>query len=95
MTSGNWRHAASDGLPALLLASGLALLATHLWFTRPSLDDVLPAPVYEYNVDLGFEGFGGDVRLAMFLPDSDERQALLEEQFDSATLPFEDRSIQT
>lgn len=82
-------------LPGLLLATGLGLVALHLWLTQPTLDEVLPAPIYEYEVELGFEGFGGDVRIATYLPAGNERQAVLEETLESGGLSFDDRSEAT
>lgn len=79
-------------LPPLLVALGLGLLAIHLWIARPTLASILPASVYEYEVQLGFEGFGGNVRLAMFLPADDERQSVLEEHLESGGLAFGERS---
>lgn len=39
-------------LPILLLVAAPLLLAVHLWTVRPTLDDVLPASVHEYTVEL-------------------------------------------
>lgn len=88
----NAPHAAPYRLPGLLLATGLGLVALHLWMTRPTLDEVLPAPIYEYEIELGFEGFGGDVRVATYLPAGNERQTVLEEKLESGGLSFDDRS---
>lgn len=92
MTSNPRQPALPYRLPALLLAAGLVLAAAHLVLTRPALDDVLPASIYEYEVELGFEGFGGDVRLATYLPASEERQTVLEENFTSGALALDDRA---
>ena len=78
-------------LPILLLAAAPLLVAVHLWFSRPALDDVLPVSVHEYTVELAFEGFGGDVRLGTFLPVSDERQTVLTEDLELGALAFDDQ----
>lgn len=77
-------------LSAALAAIGLGLTGLHLWMARPTLDEVLPAPVYEYAVELGFEAFGNDVRLSMYAPSGNERQTVIEERFESAGLSVED-----
>lgn len=74
----------------LLLGAAALLLGAHLWSTRPSLDEVLPAAVHEYTVELRFEGFGGDVRLDTYLPVSDERQSVLSESHEQGPLAFSD-----
>jgi len=79
-------------VPVLLLAAAPVLLAAHLWSARPTLDEVLPASIYEYVVELGFEGFGGDVRLATYLPVSDERQTVIAENFELGALAFDDQA---
>jgi transglutaminase-like putative cysteine protease len=79
-------------LPAALLVSAAVLLAAHLWATRPALDEVLPSAVYEYEVELTFEGFGEDVRLATYLPTSDERQTVIEERLEPGLLAFDERA---
>lgn len=78
-------------LPAVLLLAGLGLLAGHLLVFRPALDDVLPASVYEYQVEISFESFGGDLRIATFLPVTGERQTIVEETVESGALSFDDR----
>lgn len=85
-------HAPPYRWSLLLLSAGLALLVAHIWTTRPSVDEVLPDTIFEYRVELGFEGFGEDVRLATYLPASDDRQAVLEENFESGTLVFDDQT---
>lgn len=79
-------------LPTALLGASVALLIAHLWIARPELDEVLPAPIYEYEVELGFEGFGGDVRLTTYLPTGNERQTVQQEHFESAALTFTERA---
>ena len=85
-------QAPAGRLPTLLLATGLALVAAHLWLARPALDEVLPATIYEYGVDVAFEGFGGDVEVNAFLPVSTDRQIVLQEQIESGALAFDDRN---
>lgn len=77
---------------ALLALAAPALVAVHWWAARPTLDDVLPASIYEYAVELGFEGFGGDVRVATYLPAGDERQTVVAEHFDLGALTFDDQT---
>lgn len=79
-------------LPLVLLAAAPLLLAAHLWSARPTLDDVLPTTIHEYVVELGFEGFGGDVRLATYLPVSDERQTVVAENFEPGPLAYSDQA---
>lgn len=76
--------------PVLLLGASVLLLAAHLWYTRPALDEVLPASVRDFTVELMFEGFGGEVRLGSFLPVSDERQTVIAESFEQDPLTFAD-----
>ncbi len=76
--------------PILLLAAAALLLGAHLWSTRPTLDEVLPASIHEYTVELMFEGFGGEVRLGTFLPVSDERQTVITESFEQGPLGYSD-----
>ena len=78
-------------LPVLLLVVAPALLAAHWWSARPTLDEVLPISIHEYVVELGFEGFGGDVRLATYLPVSDERQTVIAESFELGALVLDDQ----
>ena len=78
-------------LPILLLVAAPLLLALHLWSVRPTLDEVLPASVHEYTVELAFEGFGGDVQLSTYLPVTDERQTVISEDFDLGALAFDDQ----
>ncbi len=78
--------------PILLLAASASLLAAHLWVARPALDAVLPTSIHEYNLDLLYEGFGGDVRLGTFLPVSDERQTIIAESFEQEPLAFSDEA---
>lgn len=92
MIASSPRHAPPGRLPLLLLAAGLALVLAHVWLARPTLDEVLPASVYEFGLDLGFEGFGGELEVSTFLPASADRQVVLQEEFASAPLAFDDRS---
>jgi alpha-L-glutamate ligase-like protein len=77
-------------LPILLTAIAALLLGVHLWWARPTLDEVLPASIHEFTVELLFEGFGGEVRLGTYLPVSDERQTILSESFEQGPLAFSD-----
>lgn len=77
-------------LPILLVAAAAILLGVHISVSRPGLDQVLPASIHELTVELGFEGFGGDVRLATFLPVSDSRQTVLSESFEQGPLVLAD-----
>lgn len=79
-------------VPALLLAAVPVLIGVHAWLAPPTLDDVLPASIYEYQVELGFEGFGEAVRVATYLPASDERQTVIAESFDLGALAFDDQT---
>src|ERR1700741_434782 len=78
-------------LPIFLVAAAAILLGAHLWVSRPGLDQVLPASIHEFTMELGFEGFGGDVRLAAFLPVSDSRQTVLTETHEQGPLAFSDQ----
>ncbi len=84
--------AVSWRLPVFLLAAAALLLGAHLWLARPSLDQVLPASLHEYEVELSFEGFGGEVRLATYLPTSDDRQTVISESFAQGPLSFADET---
>ena len=77
-------------LPTLLTAVAALLLGVHLWWARPTLDEVLPASIHEFTVELLFEGFGGEVRLGTYLPVGDERQTILSESFEQGPLAFSD-----
>jgi len=77
-------------LPALLVVVTAVLLAAHLWWARPALDEVLPASITEYTVELRFESFGGEVRLNTYLPAGNERQTLLAESFEADPLAYDE-----
>ncbi len=78
--------ASSSRLPLLLLAAALLLLGAHLGFARPTLDQVLPSSLYAYELEMSFEGFGDELRLATFLPASDERQSIVRESLEPGPL---------
>ncbi len=82
-------------LPILLLAAAVLLLGVHWWLARPTLDEVLPASIHEFTVELMFEGFGGEVRLGTFLPVGDERQTIIAESFEQGPLAFTDEVAAT
>ena len=44
-------------------------------------------------MEIGFEGFGSDVRLATYLPVSDERQTVIAENFELGALAFDDQLL--
>ncbi|MGQ0428445.1 MAG: sugar-transfer associated ATP-grasp domain-containing protein [Gammaproteobacteria bacterium] len=85
-------NAKSWPIPILLLAAAALLLGGHLRLARPALDQVLPVSLHEYEVELSFEGFGGEVRLATFLPAGDERQTVIAESFEQGPLSFSDEA---
>jgi alpha-L-glutamate ligase-like protein len=80
--------ARSSRLPILLLAAAALLLGVHLWLARPTLEQVLPASLYAFELEMGFEGFGDEVRLATFLPASDERQVIVTESLEQGPLAY-------
>jgi alpha-L-glutamate ligase-like protein len=84
-------HLGTYRTPILLLVAAPLLLALHLWSVRPTLDEILPASVHEYIVDLEFEGFGSDIRLGTYLPLTDERQTVIKEEFELGALSFDDQ----
>src|ERR1700752_2949447 len=78
-------------LPILLVAAAAILLGAHLWVSRPGLDQVLPASIHEFTMELGFEGFGGAVRLPAFLPVSHSGETVLTEPHEQGPLAFSDQ----
>ncbi|MFZ2507372.1 MAG: 7TM domain-containing protein, partial [Steroidobacteraceae bacterium] len=74
----------------MLLAATALLLAVHLWWARPTLDDVLPSSVTEYTLELRFESFGGELRLDTYLPAANERQTILSEGFEQDPLSYDE-----
>jgi alpha-L-glutamate ligase-like protein len=75
-------------LPLLLLAAAALLLGAHLWIARPTLEQVLPASRHALEIEMSFEGFGDEVRLATFLPTADERQAIVSESVEPGPLSY-------
>lgn len=75
-------------LPTLAIIVGIMALGAHLLWLKPELDDLLPSSVFEYQLDMAFEGSGADVNISTYLPANDERQHILEEHQESGALLF-------
>ncbi len=77
-------------LPMFLIIASLVLLAIHIRVAESTLEDILPSIVYEYGLDVSFEGFGSDVSVSTYLPQNDERQRIIDERIVSGALIFDE-----
>ncbi len=89
------RASAPSILPVIvgLLAIAAAVVAAKVWVLGYSLTDVLPKRRYEVVLHGTLDGNGGEVRVRTFLPASDARQVIGDEQNESAGLAFTSESV--
>lgn len=71
----------------LVLSACLALYA-HWRIAPLSLQQFLPATVYEMQTRMSLDGHGEDVNLHLYLPETDERQTLMGEHLESGEFAF-------
>ncbi|WP_428263052.1 7TM domain-containing protein [Haliangium sp.] len=69
---------------ATFVVSPALLISYKLWGMDYSLSDILPRTRYHLSYEIGLDGHDGNVRVRTFLPLSDERQTLAEEEESSA-----------
>ena len=71
-----------------LVGAGLLIFAAHLFFSPPSWRELIPATTYTVDLDMSLEGYGDGVRVRTFLPVTDERQLILDEEIEHGNLLF-------
>ena len=72
----------------ILLATGGLLLVLHLLYSPPPFEQLLPATVYRFKVNMTFEKPDSEVSISTYLPVNDERQSVINETLSSASLLF-------
>ena len=64
----------------LSIALPIATMAYKLFVLNYSINELIPAVSYQVDVNMQVDGHGDDIELATYLPKSDTRQSILEEQ---------------
>ncbi|MEJ2132527.1 MAG: UUP1 family membrane protein, partial [Gammaproteobacteria bacterium] len=77
-------------LEGVLVVVGCLALFVHWQHAPLSLQQFLPATVYEIETRMSLDAYGEDVKLEVYLPETDERQTLINEHLDSGEFAFAD-----
>lgn len=74
---------------ALLTVVALTMVAWKTWAIGISPFDAVPAKSWRVTIAMSFRGDGSNVSIRTFLPSSDDRQRVFDEQSDAGGLAFE------
>ena len=72
------------------MAFACAALAIHWKLAPLSLDQFLPATIYEIETRMSLDANGENVSIQLYLPETDERQTLIGEHVESGEFAFAD-----
>lgn len=75
-------------LEGILVASACAALSIHWKLAPLSLEQFLPATIYEIETRMSLDANGEDVNIQLYLPETDERQTLIGEHVESGEFAF-------
>ena len=81
------------GLLLLLVATPLVLGAYKVFWLHVRLADILPRTQYRVTTTMALDGHGSAVRVHTFLPSSDVRQEITDEESESAAFHFSSEVI--
>ena len=77
----------------LLVGAGAIAFALHLAVAPPALHELTPATTYRLDLDIRLEAYGDETRVRTFLPVTDERQLVLDEEIDHGRLLFSSSDV--